>query len=46
MAAPPEFEMVEHTPVEYEAVEYQEVDEYVTIDYEEFTRSVLVLRRM
>ena len=32
--------MVEYTPVEYEAVEYREEKEHVTIDYEEFTRYV------
>ena len=32
--------MVEYTPVEYEAVEYREEQEHVTIDYEEFTRYV------
>ena len=34
---PPTFEMIEYTPVEYEAVEYGEDEEFVTIDYEQFT---------
>ncbi len=37
LAEPPQFEMVEHIPVEYEAVEY-EAAEYNTVDYEEFTK--------
>ena len=38
LAEPPQFEMKEYVPTEYEAVEYGEAEEYVTVDYEEFTR--------
>ena len=34
---PPTFEMAEYTPVEYEAVEYEEDEVFTTIDYEQFT---------
>ena len=43
LEAPPQFEMLEYTPVEYEAVEY-EAEEYQSIDYEEFTRYVAAER--
>ena len=47
VAGPPEFEMIEYTPVEYEAVEYKDAEyekigyeaaEYETIDYEVFDK--------
>ncbi len=38
MSAPPQFEMVEYIPAEYEAVEYKEEVEFETVDYEEFKK--------
>jgi hypothetical protein len=38
LSGPPKFETVEYTPVEYELVEYGDEEEFVTIDYEQFTK--------
>jgi hypothetical protein len=38
LSGPPKFETVDYTPVEYELVEYGDEKEFVTIDYEQFTK--------
>jgi hypothetical protein len=38
LSGPPKFETVEYTPVEYELVDYRDEEEFVTIDYEQFTK--------